>query len=122
MKKFLCLGVLLFVPAITHAQTHAPAGSAPSNSNSGGAGGGAGGSISGGGNSVTPAIDRHHNATSGVTAFKNPGVFEPTEVLPWAQAVNLGEPKPEKSLAAVARESREEKARDNNPARVTFTN
>ena len=120
MKKALCLAVLFFVPAITHAQSRG-AGSAPSQNTS--AGSGAGGSFSGGSSAnVAPAIDRHHTGTQTVTAYKNPGSFELTEVLPWKQAVSLGEPKPEKDLATIARETREEKSKDNNPARVTFVN
>ena len=76
----------------------------------------------GGSASVSAAIDRHHAANHGSAAFRNPGNFELTEVLPWSQAVNLGEPKPEKSLADVARESREQAAKETVPARATLTN
>jgi hypothetical protein len=119
MKKLLCVAVFLFVPAISHAQTH-NVGMAPSGNNaSGGAGGG---SISGGGAAnVAPAISRDHGASHGVQAYKNPGPFEPTEVLPWKEAVELGMPKPQKDLATVARESREQSAKEG-PARVTLTN
>jgi hypothetical protein len=123
MKKLLCLSVLLLFPAISHAQTR---GGGSGNMNNpaaaSGGSGGAGGSLGGGSSSVSAAIDRHHNATHGSTAYNNPGSFEPTEVLPWNQAVNLGQPKPEKSLAEVARESREQAAKETVPPRATLIN
>ncbi len=122
MKKILCLSIFLFLPAISHAQTHPSAGMNGNNSNSSGSGGFGGGYASGGSVSVSPAMVRHHGVANGVTAYRNPGSFELTEVLPWKQAVALGQPKPEKDLATVARETREEKAKENTPARVTMTN
>jgi hypothetical protein len=123
MKKLLCLGVLLLFPAISHAQSRA-GGTGNMNNPAAAAGGsgGAGGSLGGGSANVSPAIDRHHTANHGVLAFRNDGNFELTEVLPWSQAVNLGETKPEKSLAEVARESREQAAKETVPARNTLTN
>jgi len=121
MKKILFVAVFLLVPAVSHAQTRGTAGSAPSN-NLGGGPGGIGGGYAGGGNgALTPNIDRHHT-NLGVTAYKNPGEFELTEILPWEKAISLGEPKPEKSLATIARETREERAKENNPARITLEN
>jgi len=122
MKKFLCISIFLFLPAISHAQTHPVAGSSANNSNSSGSGGFGGGYASGSSASVTPAMVRHHGLTNGVTTYRNPGSFELTEVLPWKQAVALGQPKPEKDLATVARETREEKAKETTPARVTMVN
>ncbi len=125
MKKLLCLAVLLLFPAISHAQTQSRGGGTgnPNNSSTAiGGSGGAGGSLGGGSASVSPAIDRHHTANHGVLAFRNPGNFELTEVLPWSQAISLGEPKPEKSLAQVARESREQAAKETVPARATLIN
>ena len=121
MKKILCLSIFLFLPAISHAQTHPAAGMSGSSTNSSGSGG-AGGGYAGGSVSVSPAIVRHHGVANGVTAYRNPGSFELTEVLPWKQAVALGQPKPEKDLATVAREAREEKTKENTPARVTMVN
>jgi hypothetical protein len=121
MKKVLFISIFLLVPAVSHAQMRGTAGSAPP-SNLGGGPGGVGGGYAGGGNgSVTPTIDRHHTS-AGVTAYRNPGEFELTEILPWEKAIKLGEPKPEKSLAVIARETREERAKENNPARVTLEN
>jgi hypothetical protein len=125
MKKLLCLGVLLFFPVVSHAQSQTRGGgSGNPNSASAAAGGsgGAGGSLGGGSTSVSPAIDRHHTADHGVLAFRNPGNFELTEVLPWSQAGNLGAPKPEKDIVEVARESREQAAKETVPARATLIN
>jgi hypothetical protein len=131
MKKLLCLSVLLLFPAISHAQSRpmggGNAGSAPSNTANGGSGGagGIGGGYGGGSSSsgsVTPAINRNHGSTTGVKAFRNDGSFELTEVLPWKQAVDLGQPKSEKDLATIARESREQAARETVPARATLVN
>lgn len=124
MKKLLCLSVLFFVPAITHAQSRS-AGMTPStlaNANASGAanatGGSGGGSIGGGSFGATPGIARSHGASHGVHAYTNPGPFEPTEVLSWKQAIELGQPKPEKDLATVARETREQRTKDGNAPRV----
>jgi hypothetical protein len=123
MKKLLCLGILLLFPAISHAQTRGGGGGNMNNpAAAAGGSGGAGGSLGGGSASVSAAIDRHHAANQGVLAFRNPGNFELTEVLPWSQAVNLGEPKPEKSLAEVARESREQAAKETVQPRATLVN
>jgi hypothetical protein len=120
MKKLLCLSVLLLFPAISHAQSR---GTGASNTNNPAASGGSGGgSFGGGSTSVTPAINRDHGATKGVKAFRNDGSFELTEVLTWKQAVELGTPKTEKDLATIARESREQAAKDAVPARATLTN
>jgi hypothetical protein len=123
MKKLLCLGVLLLVPAISHAQTRGGGSGTMNNpAAASGGSGGAGGSLGGGSTSVSSAIDRHHMADHGVLAFRNPGNFELTEVLPWSQAISLGEPKPEKSLAQVARESREQAAKETVAPRATLVN
>ncbi len=126
MKKLLCLAVLLLFPAISHAQTRGGGGGGGNMNNPGSpvnaSGGAGGGSFGGGSAGVSPAINRHHTADHGVSAYRNPGPFELTEVLPWSQAVNLGETKPEKSLAQVARESREQAAKETVPARATLTN
>ena len=123
MRKLLCLSVLLLFPAISHAQTRGGSGNSMNpNGNAAGGSGGAGGSFGGASAGVSPAIDRQHGATRGVTAYNNPGSFEPTEVLPWNQAVSLGQPKPEKSLAEAARESREQAAKETVPPRATLIN
>jgi len=120
MKKLLCLSVLLLFPAISHAQTR---GAGASNTNNPAASGGSGGgSFGGGSTAVTPAINRNHGTNKGVKAFRNDGSFELTEVLTWNQAVELGTPKTEKDLATIARESREQAAKETVPARATFTN
>jgi len=121
MKKLLCLSVLLLFPAISHAQSHGT-GSNNMNSPTASASGGGGGSLGGGSGTITPAIDRHHEANHGMNAYQNPGPFEPTEILPWEQAISLAQPKPEKSLATIARESREQAAKETVPARATLTN
>ena len=124
MKKLLCLSVLLLFPAISHAQSRgagAAAGAGASNINNPAASGGSGGgSFGGGSTSVTPAINRNHGANTGVKAFRNDGSFELTEVLPWKQAVELGTPKTEKDLATIARESREQAAKDTCPGARYF--
>jgi len=122
MKKLLCLSVLLLFPAISHAQSRGGSGTMNPNANASAGSGGAGGSFGGGSAGASPAIDRQHGATHGVTAYNNPGSFELTEVLPWNQAVNLGQPKPEKSLAEIARESREHAGKETVPARAKLIN
>lgn len=121
MKKLLCVSVLLFFPAISHAQSRGAGMSGPGGSGPMGGGSSASGGVGGGGSSsATPAISRDHNA-KGVTSYRNSGPFVLTEVVPWKQAVELGEPKQERDLAAVARETREEVAKEP-PARVTLSN
>lgn len=127
MKKVLCVSIFLLLPAICHAQKPVAgmSGSSTAPGGAGGAsgGGGVGGGYSGGsGASVTPAITRSHGPVTGVTAYRNSGTFELTEVLPWEQAVELGQPKAEKSLATIAREARERKSKETVAARATLTN
>jgi hypothetical protein len=123
MKKILCLSIFLFLPTISHAQAQTQHATTGMNANTATTSGGAGGGFAIGGTaSVTPAIVRTHGPINGVTAYHNPGSFELTEVLPWKQAVELGQPKPQKDLATVARETREQKAKENTPAHVTITN
>lgn len=129
MKKIICFAIFMFLPAICHAQSRTM-GMSGNSTAAGGTGGGAsggggiggGGGYAGGGASVTPALVRNHGTAKGVTAYRLTGTFELTEVLPWEQAVELGQPKPEKSLAVVARETREQRAKQQVAARAKLSN
>lgn len=98
MKKYLFILAFLAIPSISHAQV--------------------GGSLPKATPAMSPAIERTHSfASSDAT---NPGAFEPSEMMNWDDAIDLANRmnRASVSLGTIAREAREQKAKETSAARV----